>query len=128
MDPGAHRCAHPGTGGRPARVSALWTTATGRVQTGPGQEVRSNRSRTGMGYTTLSIQVPVQGREATAADCYPKVFPDAAGRRFGAGLTGSGRGKGPSEACAWRLAIEISQARNACPWVFCKADRSQARK
>ena len=33
-----------------------------------------------MGYTTLSIQLPVQGREATAADYYPKVFPDAADR------------------------------------------------
>ena len=33
-----------------------------------------------LGYTTLAIQMPVQGREATVDDYYPKVFPDAADR------------------------------------------------
>jgi pimeloyl-ACP methyl ester carboxylesterase len=33
-----------------------------------------------MGYTTLAIQMPVQGKDATVDDYYPKVFPDAADR------------------------------------------------
>ena len=33
-----------------------------------------------LGYTTLAIQMPVQGREATVDDYYPKVFRDAADR------------------------------------------------
>ena len=33
-----------------------------------------------MGYTTLSIQMPVQAKEAGVDDYYPKVFPDAADR------------------------------------------------
>ena len=33
-----------------------------------------------MGYTTLSIQMPVQSKEATVDDYYPKVFGDAADR------------------------------------------------
>ena len=33
-----------------------------------------------LGYTTLAIQMPVQGKEATVDDYYPKVFPDAADR------------------------------------------------
>ena len=33
-----------------------------------------------LGYTTLAIQMPVQGRDATVDDYYPKVFPDAADR------------------------------------------------
>ena len=33
-----------------------------------------------MGYTTLSIQVPVQGKDAAVDDYYPKVFPEAADR------------------------------------------------
>jgi pimeloyl-ACP methyl ester carboxylesterase len=33
-----------------------------------------------LGYTTLAIQMPVQAREATVDDYYPKVFPDAADR------------------------------------------------
>lgn len=33
-----------------------------------------------LGYTTLAIQMPVQGREATVDDYYPKLFPDAADR------------------------------------------------
>ena len=35
---------------------------------------------TGLGYTTLSIQMPVQSKEAQVDDYYPKVFPDAADR------------------------------------------------
>jgi pimeloyl-ACP methyl ester carboxylesterase len=35
---------------------------------------------TDVGYTTLAIQMPVQGKEATVDDYYPKVFPDAADR------------------------------------------------
>jgi hypothetical protein len=33
-----------------------------------------------LGYTTLSIQLPVQGREAKLEDYYPKVFDDAKDR------------------------------------------------
>ena len=33
-----------------------------------------------LGYTTLSIQMPVQSKEASVDDYYPKVFPDAADR------------------------------------------------
>lgn len=33
-----------------------------------------------LGYSTLSIQLPVQGREATLEDYYPKVFGDAKDR------------------------------------------------
>ena len=33
-----------------------------------------------LGYTTLAIQMPVQGKDATVDDYYPKVFPDAADR------------------------------------------------
>lgn len=33
-----------------------------------------------LGYTTLSIQMPVQAKEAAVDDYYPKVFPDAADR------------------------------------------------
>ena len=33
-----------------------------------------------LGYATLAIQMPVQGKEATVDDYYPKVFPDAADR------------------------------------------------
>ena len=33
-----------------------------------------------LGYVTLAIQMPVQGKEATVDDYYPKVFPDAADR------------------------------------------------
>jgi pimeloyl-ACP methyl ester carboxylesterase len=33
-----------------------------------------------LGYTTLSIQMPVQSKEAQLDDYYPKVFPDAADR------------------------------------------------
>ena len=33
-----------------------------------------------LGYATLAIQMPVQGKDATVADYYPKVFPDAADR------------------------------------------------
>lgn len=33
-----------------------------------------------LGYTTLSIQMPVQAKEAQVDDYYPKVFPDAADR------------------------------------------------
>ncbi len=33
-----------------------------------------------LGYTTLAIQMPVQGRDASVDDYYPKVFPDAADR------------------------------------------------
>ena len=33
-----------------------------------------------LGYVTLAIQMPVQGKDATADDYYPKVFPDAADR------------------------------------------------
>jgi pimeloyl-ACP methyl ester carboxylesterase len=38
-----------------------------------------------LGYTTLSIQMPVASREATVDDYYPKVFPDAADRLHKAG-------------------------------------------
>jgi pimeloyl-ACP methyl ester carboxylesterase len=33
-----------------------------------------------LGYTTLAIQMPVQGKEAKVDDYYPTVFPDAADR------------------------------------------------
>jgi pimeloyl-ACP methyl ester carboxylesterase len=33
-----------------------------------------------MGYTTLAIQMPVQGKDAKVEDYYPPVFPDAADR------------------------------------------------
>ena len=33
-----------------------------------------------LGYTTLSIQMPVAAKEATVDDYYPKLFPDAADR------------------------------------------------
>ena len=33
-----------------------------------------------LGYTTLAIQMPVQGKEATVDDYYPRLFPDAADR------------------------------------------------
>ena len=33
-----------------------------------------------LGYTTLAIQMPVQGKDATVDDYFPKVFPDAADR------------------------------------------------
>jgi pimeloyl-ACP methyl ester carboxylesterase len=33
-----------------------------------------------MGYATLAVQMPVQGKDATVDDYYPKVFPDAADR------------------------------------------------
>ena len=33
-----------------------------------------------LGYTTLSIQMPVAGSQATVDDYYPKLFPDAADR------------------------------------------------
>jgi hypothetical protein len=33
-----------------------------------------------LGYTTLSIQLPVQGKDATIEDYYPKVFGDAKDR------------------------------------------------
>ena len=33
-----------------------------------------------LGYTTLSIQMPVASKEATVDDYYPKAFPDAADR------------------------------------------------
>ena len=38
-----------------------------------------------LGYTTLSIQMPVASKEATVDDYYPKVFPDAADRLHKAG-------------------------------------------
>ena len=33
-----------------------------------------------LGYATLAVQMPVQGKEATVDDYYPKLFPDAADR------------------------------------------------
>lgn len=33
-----------------------------------------------LGYTTLAVQMPVHGKEATVDDYYPKLFPDAADR------------------------------------------------
>jgi pimeloyl-ACP methyl ester carboxylesterase len=33
-----------------------------------------------LGYATLAVQMPVQAKEATVDDYYPKVFPDAADR------------------------------------------------
>lgn len=33
-----------------------------------------------LGYTTLAIQMPVQGKDASVDDYFPKVFPDAADR------------------------------------------------
>ncbi len=38
-----------------------------------------------LGYTTLAIQMPVQGKEAQVGDYYPTVFPDAADRLAKAG-------------------------------------------
>ena len=37
-----------------------------------------------LGYVTLAIQMPVQGKEATVDDYYPKVFSDAADRMVNA--------------------------------------------
>lgn len=52
-------------------------------------------SLAGMGYTTLSIQMPVQKSDASVNDYYPKVFPEAV-ERIGAGaqwLKGKGATK-----------------------------------
>lgn len=48
-----------------------------------------------LGYTTLSIQMPVQAKEAGVDDYYPKVFPDAADRmtRAAEWLRGKGQAK-----------------------------------
>ena len=45
-----------------------------------------------MGYTTLSIQMPVQSKEATVDDYYPKVFGDAADRMVRAAEWLKGKG------------------------------------
>jgi alpha/beta superfamily hydrolase len=48
-----------------------------------------------LGYTTLSIQMPVASREATVDDYYPRVFPEAADRlgQAGAWLRAKGPGR-----------------------------------
>lgn len=74
-----------------------------------------------LGYTTLAIQMPVQGKEATADDYYPKVFPDASDRI--AKAADFLRAKGHSNVVllshsmgAWMANVYLDEASEATPY------------
>ncbi len=74
-----------------------------------------------LGYVTLSIQMPVQGKEATVDDYYPKLFPGAADRMVQA--ADWLRAKGHSNVVllshsmgAWMANAYLDQAYEATPY------------
>ena len=73
-----------------------------------------------LGYVTLAIQMPVQGKDATVDD-YPKVFPDAADRMVKA--ADFLRAKGHSNVVllahsmgAWMANVYLDQAHETTPY------------
>jgi pimeloyl-ACP methyl ester carboxylesterase len=74
-----------------------------------------------LGYATLAIQMPVQGKDATVDDYYPKVFPDAADRIVKAAEWL--RAKGHSNVVllshsmgAWMANVYLDQAHDTTPY------------
>jgi predicted alpha/beta-hydrolase family hydrolase len=74
-----------------------------------------------LGYTTLSIQMPVQGKEAKVEDYFPPVFPDAADRM--AKAADWLRAKGQSDVVllshsmgAWMANEYLDKAHEATPY------------
>lgn len=74
-----------------------------------------------LGYATLAIQMPVQGKDATVDDYFPKVFPDAADRMTKAAEWM--RAKGHANVVllshsmgAWMANVYLDQAFEATPY------------
>ena len=74
-----------------------------------------------LGYATLAIQMPVQGKDATVDDYFPKVFPDAADRMVKAAewLRAKGHDKVvllSHSMGAWMANVYLDQAFDATPY------------